>query len=270
MLLLADAISTAKGFVGRPLLRLPDLHPRLHHHVLGAAALQHDAEPDPAVPLRRRQPVPRGSSALHPAANLGGLGLDLSPIVAIIVLSIVHSADPARLERPVGDRRPAAKRPRDVPYPCRDPPCPDRSSAARLRAPERRSPARRHRVELRGRLARPGRLARRDRAARDRAGPPARDRGGPPKHAPVRRADGRRTARTGPSRGRPDRGGGAAKAREIAASAEADEQRVRDEIRRLRGLETDVRAEFRAFLASAMERLEGEPAGVRAQPEPIA
>jgi cell division initiation protein len=61
-----------------------------------------------------------------------------------------------------------------------------------------------------------------------------------------------------------------AKAREIAATAEADEQRVRDEIRRLRGLETDVRAEFRAFLASAMERLEGEPAGARAPVEPIA
>jgi cell division initiation protein len=61
-----------------------------------------------------------------------------------------------------------------------------------------------------------------------------------------------------------------AKAREIAATAEADEQRVRDEIRRLRGLETDVRAEFRAFLASAMERLEGEPAGAREPVEPIA
>ena len=52
-----------------------------------------------------------------------------------------------------------------------------------------------------------------------------------------------------------------AKAREIAASAEADEQRVRDEIRRLRALEADVRAEFRAFLASALERLEGELVG---------
>ena len=53
-----------------------------------------------------------------------------------------------------------------------------------------------------------------------------------------------------------------AKAREIAASAEAEEQRVRDEIRRLRVLETDVRAEFRAFLASALERVQGVPAGV--------
>ncbi len=55
-----------------------------------------------------------------------------------------------------------------------------------------------------------------------------------------------------------------AKAREIAAAAEGDEQRVRDEIRRLRGLETDVRAEFRAFLASALERLEAEPVGAQA------
>ncbi len=54
-----------------------------------------------------------------------------------------------------------------------------------------------------------------------------------------------------------------AKAREIAASAEAEEQRVRDEIRRLRALEADVRAEFRAFLASALERLETAP------PEPV-
>ena len=52
-----------------------------------------------------------------------------------------------------------------------------------------------------------------------------------------------------------------AKAREIAASAEAEEQRVRDEIRRLRALETDVRAEFRAFLASSLERLEGDSPG---------
>jgi cell division initiation protein len=55
-----------------------------------------------------------------------------------------------------------------------------------------------------------------------------------------------------------------AKAREIAASAEAEEQRIRDEIRRLRALETEVRAEFRAFLAAALERLDGEPPGVPA------
>jgi cell division initiation protein len=57
-----------------------------------------------------------------------------------------------------------------------------------------------------------------------------------------------------------------AKAREIGASAEADEQRVRDEIRRLRALQADVRAEFRAFLASALERLEGEPVGYPDEP----
>jgi cell division initiation protein len=58
-----------------------------------------------------------------------------------------------------------------------------------------------------------------------------------------------------------------AKARDIAASAEAEEQRVRDEIRRLRALETDVRAEFRAFLGSSLERLEGDPPGAREAPE---
>jgi len=57
-----------------------------------------------------------------------------------------------------------------------------------------------------------------------------------------------------------------AKAREIAATAEGEEQRVRDEIRRLQTLETDVRAEFRAFLTSALERLQGEPAAARDTP----
>jgi cell division initiation protein len=61
-----------------------------------------------------------------------------------------------------------------------------------------------------------------------------------------------------------------AKAREIAASAEAEEQRVRDEIRRLRALETDVRAEFRAFLGSSLERLEADPQGAREAPERVA
>jgi hypothetical protein len=37
---------------------------------------------------------------------------------------------------------------------------------------------------------------------------------------------------------------------------------MREEIRRLRALETEVRAEFRAFLSSALERLQGEPVGV--------
>jgi cell division initiation protein len=57
-----------------------------------------------------------------------------------------------------------------------------------------------------------------------------------------------------------------AKAREIAATAEGEEQRVRDEIRRLQTLETDVRAEFRALLTSTLERLQGEPAATRDTP----
>jgi cell division initiation protein len=56
-----------------------------------------------------------------------------------------------------------------------------------------------------------------------------------------------------------------AKAREIASTAEAEQERTRDEIRRLRALETDVRAEFRAFLASALDRLEGEPIAGRGE-----
>lgn len=58
-----------------------------------------------------------------------------------------------------------------------------------------------------------------------------------------------------------------AKAREIAGSGEAEQERSRAEIRRLRALEADVRAEFRAFLASALERLEGRAVGSREEPE---
>lgn len=47
-----------------------------------------------------------------------------------------------------------------------------------------------------------------------------------------------------------------AKAREITATAEAEREQVRTEIRRLRTLEADVRAEFRAFLTLALDRLE--------------
>ncbi len=59
-----------------------------------------------------------------------------------------------------------------------------------------------------------------------------------------------------------------AKAREIGAAAEAEEQRVRDEIRRLRTLESDFRAEFRGFLSSALERLDDGPAAGLGEPEP--
>jgi cell division initiation protein len=48
------------------------------------------------------------------------------------------------------------------------------------------------------------------------------------------------------------------KAREIAGKADAERDQVRAEIKRLRSLESDVRAEYRAFLVAALERLEGE------------
>jgi cell division initiation protein len=58
-----------------------------------------------------------------------------------------------------------------------------------------------------------------------------------------------------------------ARAREVAGAGDAEQERVRAEIRRLRALELDVRAEYRAFLASALERLEGGPPGGLAEPE---
>src|SRR5919106_6819312 len=42
------------------------------------------------------------------------------------------------------------------------------------------------------------------------------------------------------------------KAREITGGAEAERERVQSEIRRLRALEADVRAEYRTFLAAAL------------------
>lgn len=57
-----------------------------------------------------------------------------------------------------------------------------------------------------------------------------------------------------------------AKARDIASSAESEQERLRAEIRRLRGVETDVRAEFRAFLVSALDRLGTDPAETRDEP----
>lgn len=57
-----------------------------------------------------------------------------------------------------------------------------------------------------------------------------------------------------------------ARAREVAAAADAEEQRAQAEIRRLRALEGDVRAEYRAFLTAALERLEREPADAREEP----
>ena len=50
-----------------------------------------------------------------------------------------------------------------------------------------------------------------------------------------------------------------ARAREIAGSGEAEQERVHAEIRRLRALEVEMRAEYRAFLSAALERLDGAP-----------
>jgi len=49
-----------------------------------------------------------------------------------------------------------------------------------------------------------------------------------------------------------------ASARDIVSGAEAERERVHNEIRRLRTLEVTVRAEYRAFLMSALDRLEGD------------
>jgi cell division initiation protein len=49
-----------------------------------------------------------------------------------------------------------------------------------------------------------------------------------------------------------------ANARQVAGAAEAERERLRTEIRRLRSLETDVRSQYRAFLLAALDRLEGE------------
>jgi cell division initiation protein len=47
-----------------------------------------------------------------------------------------------------------------------------------------------------------------------------------------------------------------AQARDIVGSAETERERLKTEIRRLRGAETDLRAEYRAFLRAALERLD--------------
>jgi cell division initiation protein len=47
-------------------------------------------------------------------------------------------------------------------------------------------------------------------------------------------------------------------ARDIVSGAENERERIQSEIRRLRTLEVDVRAEYRAFLVAALDRLEGD------------
>ena len=47
-------------------------------------------------------------------------------------------------------------------------------------------------------------------------------------------------------------------ARDIVSGAENERERIQGEIRRLPNLEVDVRAEYRAFLVAALDRLEGD------------
>ena len=49
-----------------------------------------------------------------------------------------------------------------------------------------------------------------------------------------------------------------ASARDMVSSAENERERIHTEVRRLRTLEVDVRADYRAFLVSALDRLEGD------------
>jgi cell division initiation protein len=47
-------------------------------------------------------------------------------------------------------------------------------------------------------------------------------------------------------------------ARSVVSGAENERERIQGEIRRLRTLEVDVRADYRAFLVAALDRLEGD------------
>src|SRR5215216_5011293 len=49
-----------------------------------------------------------------------------------------------------------------------------------------------------------------------------------------------------------------ATARDIVSGAESERERINNEIRRLRALELDVKADYRAFLMAALDRLEGD------------
>lgn len=48
------------------------------------------------------------------------------------------------------------------------------------------------------------------------------------------------------------------RAREIGGGAESERERVRADIRRLKNVEAQMRTEYRAFLATALDRLEGD------------
>jgi cell division initiation protein len=49
-----------------------------------------------------------------------------------------------------------------------------------------------------------------------------------------------------------------ATARDIVSGAENERERINNEIRRLRALELDVKADYRAFLIAALDRLESD------------
>jgi cell division initiation protein len=55
-----------------------------------------------------------------------------------------------------------------------------------------------------------------------------------------------------------------AAARDILGGAESERERIRTEIRRLQDVETGVRADYRAFLLAALDRLESDPEERRA------
>lgn len=48
------------------------------------------------------------------------------------------------------------------------------------------------------------------------------------------------------------------RAREIGGGAESERERVRADIRRLKNVEAQMRADYRAFLVTALDRLEGD------------
>jgi cell division septum initiation protein DivIVA len=49
-----------------------------------------------------------------------------------------------------------------------------------------------------------------------------------------------------------------ARARDVTSGAESERERIAAEIRRLRSLQADLRADYRAFLLAALDRVEGD------------
>ena len=136
---------------------------------------------------------------------------------------------------------------RDVAHTRRDPARAAAAPPARLRPRAGREPARRDRPSVRGRLARPRRPARRGRAARRGGRPLQGARRPPPQQPRLGREGRRRAARAGRQGGRRDRRGGPRPGprdrRRRRGRAGADP----GEMRRLRLLEADVRADYRGL-----------------------